>query len=146
MCYILALISCPECNREVSDKAPACVHCGFPIPVEKVTVRKLLEQNGGDKEAVKEIIMVKYGNSEAVAITMVETEALRDLQVVDEIASAARNQNKALAQQPKCPACSSINISKIGTMNRVGSVALFGIFSMGHVSKTFKCNQCGYSW
>lgn len=25
------LIQCPECGREVSDKAPACPHCGVPI-------------------------------------------------------------------------------------------------------------------
>ncbi len=25
------LILCPECNKEISDKATVCVHCGFPI-------------------------------------------------------------------------------------------------------------------
>lgn len=27
----MALIICPECSRDVSDKAAACPHCGFPI-------------------------------------------------------------------------------------------------------------------
>jgi hypothetical protein len=27
----MALIPCPECRREVSDKAPACPGCGYPI-------------------------------------------------------------------------------------------------------------------
>ena len=27
----MALINCSECNREVSDKAPNCIHCGNPI-------------------------------------------------------------------------------------------------------------------
>lgn len=27
----MALIKCPECNKEVSDKSAACIHCGFPI-------------------------------------------------------------------------------------------------------------------
>lgn len=27
----MALISCPECNAEVSDQAPACPKCGHPI-------------------------------------------------------------------------------------------------------------------
>lgn len=27
----MALIICPECGGKVSDKAPACVHCGYPI-------------------------------------------------------------------------------------------------------------------
>lgn len=27
----MALINCPECGREISDKANACIHCGCPI-------------------------------------------------------------------------------------------------------------------
>lgn len=27
----MALMKCPECAREVSDKAPACPNCGHPI-------------------------------------------------------------------------------------------------------------------
>lgn len=27
----MALIKCPECNREISDKAKQCIHCGFPL-------------------------------------------------------------------------------------------------------------------
>ena len=30
----MALISCPECEREISDKAEACPQCGFPIAKE----------------------------------------------------------------------------------------------------------------
>ena len=28
----MALINCPECNHEISDKAEKCPNCGFPIP------------------------------------------------------------------------------------------------------------------
>ena len=27
----MALIKCPECGKEVSDKAKICVHCGYPL-------------------------------------------------------------------------------------------------------------------
>lgn len=27
----MALIKCPECNKDVSDKAVSCPHCGYPI-------------------------------------------------------------------------------------------------------------------
>ena len=29
----MALIKCPECGKDVSDKATACIHCGFPLNV-----------------------------------------------------------------------------------------------------------------
>lgn len=31
----MALIKCPECGREVSNKATTCIHCGTPLIVEK---------------------------------------------------------------------------------------------------------------
>ena len=30
----MALIVCPECGKEVSDKAETCIHCGYPIAKE----------------------------------------------------------------------------------------------------------------
>lgn len=27
----MALIKCPECNRDVSDNATACPHCAYPL-------------------------------------------------------------------------------------------------------------------
>ena len=31
----MALINCPECNKEISDKAAACPHCGAPSKPSK---------------------------------------------------------------------------------------------------------------
>ena len=31
----MALINCPECGKQISDKAPACIHCGYPIQTEQ---------------------------------------------------------------------------------------------------------------
>ena len=27
----MALIKCPECGKEISDKAEMCINCGFPL-------------------------------------------------------------------------------------------------------------------
>ena len=32
----MALIKCEECGKEFSDKANACIHCGFPITEKKI--------------------------------------------------------------------------------------------------------------
>jgi hypothetical protein len=34
----MALMPCPECGNEVSDKAPVCPRCGIPIHVESKVV------------------------------------------------------------------------------------------------------------
>ena len=45
----------------------------------------------------------------------------------------------------KCPTCQSTNTQKIGTGERVASVAMMGVFSK-KINKSFKCNSCGYTW
>ena len=44
---------------------------------------------------------------------------------------------------PKCPICSSIKIHKISLTNKAASALAFGVLSVGHVSKTYKCDTCG---
>jgi hypothetical protein len=43
---VVALIECPECRNEVSDKAAACLNCGHPIadPAASARVKRLLKQ------------------------------------------------------------------------------------------------------
>ena len=30
----MALIKCPECKKEISDKSKTCIHCGCPVENE----------------------------------------------------------------------------------------------------------------
>lgn len=39
----MALITCPECGNNVSDKADKCIHCGFPL--ETTTETEIKEEN-----------------------------------------------------------------------------------------------------
>ena len=45
----------------------------------------------------------------------------------------------------RCPTCGSTEIVRISSLERIGSIALLGIFSP-KISKTFRCNNCGYTW
>ncbi|HAZ36491.1 MAG TPA: hypothetical protein DCY71_01395 [Clostridiaceae bacterium] len=47
---------------------------------------------------------------------------------------------------PRCPTCGSTDVEKISTASKVGKGFLFGVFSMGTLTKTYKCNKCGYKW
>ena len=42
----------------------------------------------------------------------------------------------------ECPYCHSKNTKKISGFSKAGSVAMFGVFAMGKVSKQWHCNQC----
>ena len=42
----MALIKCPECGKEISDKASACPNCGYPINVSTPTPTTASTSNG----------------------------------------------------------------------------------------------------
>lgn len=53
----MALIKCPECGKEVSDRANACIHCGYPIQPatqknERSTHRYLKEEPQKEKKKI----------------------------------------------------------------------------------------------
>lgn len=49
---VMALINCPECNREVSDKAEVCLNCGFGVAKYIERQNKILKiQEEAEKEA-----------------------------------------------------------------------------------------------
>lgn len=31
----MALIDCPECGKKISDQSDKCIHCGFPLKLQK---------------------------------------------------------------------------------------------------------------
>lgn len=39
----MALIKCPECAKEISDKSPSCIHCGFPLNANVFTTDDVVE-------------------------------------------------------------------------------------------------------
>ena len=58
----MALIRCPECNREISDKATACPGCGYPLnsPSQETTEKERLlkEAEEKDKQFIKKAAVV----------------------------------------------------------------------------------------
>lgn len=46
----MALITCPECGKQVSDKAAACIHCGYPIQALTQQKNELLLARRARKE------------------------------------------------------------------------------------------------
>ena len=47
----MALIKCPECGREISDKAFSCPGCGYPyIQEEKERLDKIRQEKLREKE------------------------------------------------------------------------------------------------
>jgi hypothetical protein len=52
----MALINCSECSTQVSDKAPACLHCGNPIATKGADVGVVTTEKTSKKFKQQKIV------------------------------------------------------------------------------------------
>ena len=64
----MALIKCPECGKEISDRVPSCVNCGYPIQ----------SQNAESKVVIK-ALKPMYGQSAKVYICTTSGRCLTEM-------------------------------------------------------------------
>lgn len=145
---------CPKCGRVtyravlVGEKCLTCrdqkmIYTGHDADYYYNKYRK---ENGTNdiincdlKEMVREEFF--YGNP-----NYSQKDVDRRKEVDDRCLKKVLKEKQQIQNIPHCPTCGSTDIEKIGTGNKVASALAFGIFSLGHISKTFKCKQCGYKW
>ena len=155
----MALINCPECNKEISDKAECCINCGYKLPKQEpmfqgVYCPKCLKTSIKTKVDVCPYCNIKF--KESIYGTHRETcdyaKNHPELKQSPEFSEEAYNKRINYvpveynsSSSAKCPTCQSTNICKIGTLNRMASVGLFGLAS-SKIGKTHKCNNCGDTW
>lgn len=154
----MALIKCPECGKEISDKSDKCIHCGFPL---KETKNKICVING--KEYDLSFILDFYKDHPDGKVKLIGTFrrmtncGLKDAKdVIDKILETNEIPKVLILQQqesskpkednrPKCPTCGSTNIQKISGTKRWFSTGLFGLAS-SDIGKSMVCKKCGYKW
>lgn len=73
------MIKCAECTKEISDKAPACIHCGAPVvgnePKSDPTSVKF--EKGGREKVVDEALR-KAAEKAGVDLTSDDAKTLKD--------------------------------------------------------------------
>lgn len=87
----MALIKCPECGREISDKAPACIHCGFPLSLlnESSEIKEELNEKIDTKVDVESkneysLELLDYGNKKVqVAVALKSILKMKDTEALD---------------------------------------------------------------
>lgn len=155
----MALINCPECNKEISDKAECCINCGYKLPKQEpmfqgVYCPSCLKTSIKTKIDVCPYCNIKFKDSiyGTHRETCDYTENHPELKQSPEFSEEAYNKRinyvpveYGSSSSAKCPTCQSANISKISTTSKVAGAAMFGLFSKTARSQ-FKCNNCGYKW
>ncbi len=162
----MALLICPECQKEVSEFAEKCVNCGCPIEFIKSNQKKRLYTiiNGNRKDVtffVEKILDDSYNedvlNFNIKLMNELDVSMIGFVKAVKECNGAPSEYNDKSIKQwnqehqkikisnPKCPTCGSTNIRKILGTKKAASIIGFGILS-NNISKTFECLNCKYKW
>lgn len=136
----MSLITCPECNKQISEYAEACPNCGYPIKNIKV------------KHDIPESILCPICGRKNVKESLSNSNMHckvcgADLSNLDKLKDQIKQNQQQSAQQntPKCPTCQSTNIKKISVTSKATNAVLFGLFGNKR-NKQFHCNSCGYEW
>ncbi len=150
----MALVKCPECNKEFSEHAECCPNCGCPMSVierqkeeEKIMQEPVVqeyaakfkcEKCGGTEFHLKTIIPYLCGDCSNCGETCTVIRKLTDAEY---IVAKCKIQKGIESKKPHCPFCNSTNLKKIGAGSRLLSVGTLGLAG-SKIGKTYHCNKC----
>lgn len=77
----MALIKCPECGKEVSDKAQACIHCGYPFPKEEYITETVCEPENKTTETPVVDKIIDYLKDKATSFVANPDEYERETKI-----------------------------------------------------------------
>lgn len=160
------LIKCPECGKEISDKAPQCIHCGFPIssntPTQNinsdycsingtpVNLKQIIDsiscvenrkQFDSFKKQVNKYVSLNDSNSAALFMIIIKHGIPESFYNGDNFSNSKYNISKRkFGNVPICPKCGSTSVA---TTNK-GYSLLTGFLGSGKAINI--CQSCGYKF
>ena len=153
----MALIICPECRKEISDKSETCIHCGYPL------INYMCKINDKEYSLKDELSMALVNNDDWIkAIGSLRRKTSLTLsdgkELIELMKSTKSVPNIYIPKHPledrskyenkpfdtiTCPYCHSTDTKKITNTSKAVHTALFGIFSISRNGKQWHCNNCG---
>ncbi len=149
---------CPRCAERHRDKIKGYFYyykdvdfCPECKDIENITtLQTLLPITNEELKILKEISrdvsfiesMIELHDKDIIEYELKMSQFRNQVKQQEQIKQQEQVQQSS---QPKCPHCSSTMIAKISGTERAGSILMWGIFSK-KINKSFKCNNCGYTW
>lgn len=149
----MALIDCPECKKQISDKAITCPNCGYPIVqknhciINGVDIDCSFVFNDYDLE-LRQMEMADKTNLDINVADKIVAEWSSTGKIPPvfngKISTWEEDHKKAIQQSqqnvPKCPKCNSTAI----TTGARGVSWFWG--TIGSSKTVNRCANCGYTW
>lgn len=170
--FNMALIKCPECGKDVSDKANACIHCGCPltnneqnddviVPLSKNNICLIngaehdlswaldaLKNNGRDpfgknSELITEKTGLKGLDAGSLAFIIEEIGGIPEKFNRGDNYGKMRREKEKERLKSKPVTCPRCGSTQFATLQRGHSV-VFGWLGSGDPQNV--CQKCGYKW
>lgn len=155
----MALIKCPECGKEISNKAAACIHCGFPLDSISKENICMIDNVEYDLTDYKNKLLSIDRNNKA-ALSNIEREMCRSIDGLSifgaaflavEILNTGKVPKTFDAEKSRvrfkeddglihCPKCNSTQI----TTGSRGYSIVTGFIGAGKTVN--RCARCGHKW
>lgn len=153
----MALVVCPECGKEISDKANMCIHCGCPMDYiletqndkkgvidrnkENLPAPKSVCINCGSFLESNETICHNCGYNTVTGELNEHSICLeKEANMRREFQCSKKGKNINLNNVLFCPRCGSTAI----TTGSRGYSLITGFIGSGKTVN--RCGKCGYSW
>lgn len=133
---------CQQCGHIAwcfSDEIekPCSVCNGNCIIVDTLSIKELYLMTASEKEQFA-INYVGHDFDPELKLKRIEYDA-------NKRASIRKRAEEANAKHPECPTCHSRDTKAISGLERGVSIISLGLLSK-KINKSFKCNNCGYTW
>lgn len=131
---------CIDCESSSKNEKSFCEKCNSTNVVD-IT---------GSNISIGDILMLKEISCNKdflqAMIELKEKDIIEYTAKLSQFKSQVNQQTQQINNnKPKCPTCGSTKLSKVSTISKAGSVALWGLFSQ-KVKKNWHCGNCGYEW
>lgn len=147
----MALIKCPECGNEISNKSLACIHCGFPLTQLKKSNISIINGKEHNLSCILDLINSGITDVEVIQrkiqstiadpnLSLSEYYQLAHIIIKSNAIPEVFNHTPTMPTVPHCPKCGSTAITT-GARGVNWTMGLIG------ASKTVnRCGSCGHTW
>lgn len=138
------LIKCPECGKEVSDKATNCIHCGYPLPPVEAPRKISIAPSPTPTKRAPVKRCRKCG-----AMYPAEDEGCPSCGKSGGRIMKEHHSIMPTDEKPKpiirCPTCGSTDVERVSTLARAVDFWVWGLIGNKR-NKQFECKSCRYMW
>ena len=159
----MALIKCPECGENVSDKSKICIHCGYPLQKEIQYCPYCGKGNLEEDTLCKFCGKSLQKSDKTNELTKTSCTSLKDFKEeldspndIVEIQKEQLNQQKQQYEaQAKCPRCGSVSLAcnkkGYGVGKALAGALVFGGIGLlaggiGANKNIITCLKCGHKF